>query len=83
MAAVAKATGRPRPPVPILPREGATVWQIFLELNATRSSGMAVNPISYTEIDSWQRVTGVPLDAWEVMALRALDAEFISVISKE
>lgn len=79
MAVVAKVTGKPPPTLPVFPKEGATAWSAFSEMHRARQSGMAVNPIPFVEIDAWQRVTGIELDAWEVTAIRAIDDEFLKM----
>jgi hypothetical protein len=68
--------------LPELPKEGRATWATFLELHQTRSSGMGIGAITYTEIDAWQRVTGIDLDPWEIVAIKALDVEFIQIASE-
>lgn len=65
--------------MPDLPREGRTAWGAFRDMHTTRFTSMGLMPISYTEIDAWQRVTGVELEPWEVDAIRALDHEYIAM----
>jgi hypothetical protein len=65
-----------------LPRCTAILWQVFLELNATRSSGMGANPLSLLEIDAWCRLSAVQLTAWEFAAIKAIDSAVLSEWSK-
>jgi hypothetical protein len=58
-----------------VPIAGRRVWSIFLELNATRTVGMAVNPIG--EIESWSRLRREPVRPFEVTMLRAPDAAYL------
>lgn len=58
-----------------MPRGGARLWRIYLDLNACRRGGFAgPEPISYSDIDAYQRTTGEILEPWEVGGVRALDA---------
>jgi hypothetical protein len=56
------------------------VWGIFLELNATRTVGMAPNPISYAEIETYSRMRREPVRPFEVTILRALDAAYLEAV---
>lgn len=47
----------------------AHIWQAFVSLSHTRGDG----PIALTEIEAWQRLTGVHLSAWEFETLQAMD----------
>lgn len=53
------------------------LWAVWRDLNATRSSGMAANPISYGEIEAFCRLTGEHLDPWEARAVRAVDDAYM------
>lgn len=53
------------------------VW--FCELNAARGgSGFGFNPLSFTELDAWCRVTGREIDAFEARCLFALDGAWLA-----
>jgi len=62
---------------PEVPVAEQRVWSIFLELNATRTVGMAVNPISFGEIEAWSRLRREPVRPFELTMLRALDAAYL------
>lgn len=54
------------------------IWNLFLELHTARqSTGSGPLPINYTELFSWSRLTGIPLDLHEVAAIRAVDNAWI------
>jgi hypothetical protein len=71
---LANPGGEDGPEVPIA---GRRVWSIFLELNATRASGMGPSPISYGEIEAWSRLRREPVRPFEVTMLRALDRAYL------
>lgn len=50
----------------------------FLELDAGRTFGASMagvhpNPLAWSEIAAWSRLTGINPDPWEIAALRAMD----------
>jgi hypothetical protein len=45
----------------------------FSTLSARRTIGMAVNPITFSDIDAWARLMGVSPSPWEVTLLTRLD----------
>ena len=60
------------------------VWMAFLELDAARgANGFGPNPLSYTEIDAWARLTGARLSAWEVSLLRDIDRVVIEKTARD
>lgn len=62
---------------PALPPAGIPVWNAFARLSYSRSSnGFGANPIPYTEIEAFCRLTGTDLSPWEVETITALDALF-------
>lgn len=55
--------------------ELAYLWGWFLELHNGRGAGFStLNPITYTDIEAWSRLSGNELQAWEVKAIKAIDA---------
>jgi hypothetical protein len=59
------------------------VWTAFLLLNHTRGQGFnGPVPISYQEIDAWQRMTQNTLLPWEIEAVKRLDAVFLRTVNK-
>lgn len=41
--------------------------------HARGSNGFGLNPISFSEIDAWQRLAGEVLRPWELQAIRRMD----------
>lgn len=78
MAIVRRRRSAEADPDPVLPEELAYLWLVWRELNAARSCGMAANPISWTEIEAYQRVTGEPLSAWEARVIRTVDNAYMA-----
>ena len=55
------------------------IWSWFLEVSSSRSSnGFSLNPISYSEIESWSRFAGITIESWELKALKRIDLEFLN-----
>jgi hypothetical protein len=65
-----------------LPPEAFYLWEAWEELHATRSSGMASNPITWTEIYAYQRCTGDRLIHWEARAVRAIDDAYMAAVAE-
>lgn len=60
------------------------VWGYFLELhNARTSNGFGINPISFTEIDAWARLTNKPVSPGDINIIRQLDNIFLKHNAKE
>lgn len=68
---------------PSCPAGCGELWRIFGELHACRgNSGFGPMCVTFTEIDAYQRVSGVKLQAWELDAIRRADAAFLADWSK-
>ena len=53
------------------------LWSLFLELHNHRGSGgMGPSPITWPDLDAWQRLTRRTLAPWEFDLLGALDNVF-------
>lgn len=60
------------------------VWDWFLELNAGRTgSGFGPNPLAWSEVEAWARLSRLRLTGFERDALRALDAVFVRTFSEK
>ncbi len=74
--------GRDHPIVanaPVLPVGCAHLWADFMELHGSRAvSELGPRQITFLEIDAWERVNGVKLEAWELAAIRKADAAFMA-----
>lgn len=63
---------------PEIPYAGMRVWGIFLRLHAARGGGgFGPAPISYADMQAFQRVSGEPLRPFEIEMIKALDAEVL------
>ena len=55
------------------------VWGYYIDLaNARTSNGYGPNPISYTEINSWNDLTGSCVTPFEVKIIKRLDITYIN-----
>jgi hypothetical protein len=55
------------------------IWQYFTQLsNARGSNGYGPNPISYTEIKSWNDLTQSNVSPFEVNIIKRLDIEYLN-----
>lgn len=66
-----------------MPIAAAHVWRWFTELSNARSCGMAANPISFVEIESWARLTGRSPTAQDVWLLSKIDTLWRTVAAEE
>lgn len=66
-----------------VPRAGAALWDAFCEIASGRQSGMGPQPVPSTEIESWQRLSGVQLSPWEVDTLRMMDRAAVAVLAEK
>lgn len=65
---------------PQLPVGCEMLWSDFAEMHGTRgNTGFGPAPISFVDIDAWQRVTGARLPAWQVEAIRRADNAYFAV----
>ena len=71
------------PEEPELPYVVEHIWAWFQELNATRGGGFGPGPITWAEIDSWSRRTGIEPTPWEARMVRMLDREYLKVPAEE
>lgn len=55
---------------------GYMIGYLF-ELGPTIAAGMSDGPIPHSEIEAWQRNTGIELDAWEARTLRRLSFDYL------
>lgn len=66
---------------PVCPAPG--LWRDFLDLHNCRSYGQGgPSPITFLELDAWQRVKGVSLEPWELDCIRVADGAFLTSVSK-
>jgi len=56
---------------------------VFYELHSARShNGFSYNPISYAELDAYQRLTGRELSRWDVRMLKQIDHIYLAAQNK-
>lgn len=66
------------------PADMAYLWDYFLELDGGRSAGgFSVNPISYQDIDCWNRLTNKNITANEVEIIKMIDNVFFQYQAKK
>lgn len=64
---------------PACPAGCEELWRIFGELHSCRgSTGFGPMRITYTDVDAFQRVSGVVLQPWERDAIRRADSAYLS-----
>lgn len=72
------------PDPPEIPPELEHLWVWFWQLRtANPSAGFGPTPLSFGEMDAWQRVTGNRLAPWQVDVLLAMDAAFLAAQPKQ
>jgi hypothetical protein len=52
------------------------VWHAFCRLHARRRSGFAPEPIAWSDLDAFIRLTGARLAPWEIQLIEMLDDLF-------
>jgi hypothetical protein len=60
----------------------AHVWDCYLALSRTRQNGMAANPFTFQEIESYQRVAHNELTTYEIELLKRLDIQALNSAPK-
>lgn len=55
------------------------IWFALVDLQATRERGMAVGPITWTEIGSYNRETHAALTVWDKRLIRRADDAYEAV----
>lgn len=56
------------------------VWSAFIVLSGSRSQGFnGPNPITYEQIKAWKELTETPISAWEVEAIKRVDAVYMGI----
>lgn len=70
--------------LPPIPAALAHIWDWFCELSASRTgNGGGANPIAFTEIEAWARLTGRLLTPRDVRAIGLLDGELFRIWSEQ
>lgn len=83
MASAARQLGRAPKSLlggPVCPEAMVGVWHWFLELHGARgAAAFGANPLGWTEIDAWARLTGIRPTRFELDCLLALDRRWRSM----
>lgn len=66
-----------------LPPEAGYLWNVWEECHLARSSGMATNPISWSDLEAYVRLSGEALEPWEARAVRAIDDAYLAAIASD
>lgn len=70
--------------LPPIPAAFQHIWDWFCELSAARSgNGAGPNPIAWTEIEAWARLTGRLISPRDVQAIAALDQAYFTELSEQ
>lgn len=64
---------KPPSPLPPLPDELAYLWAFYLRLARRRQAGMSANPLTYAELEAFERKALVRFTAWEADLLMRVD----------
>ncbi|WP_247460252.1 hypothetical protein [Bradyrhizobium sp. 153] len=66
---------------PPCPPALAHIWNAFARLGARRASGFGTAPISFLEIEAFQRLSGIRLMPLEVRLIEELDDLYRTIMS--
>lgn len=66
--------------IPILwpPNPLPHIVKTFIEIGMSEANGMGASPLSWREINEWQRATTVELAPWEARLIRRLSIEYLA-----
>ena len=68
----------------IFPDVASHLWTVFTEIHDGRTYGMSgPNPLSYNDISSWCKLSGIDLQYWEVQIIKSLDSVYIKTMNEE
>ena len=58
------------------------MWALFVDVSSSRSVGMGgVSGISYAELKAFSELYEMPLDPFEVSAIKALDRAYLARVA--
>ena len=66
-----------------LPEQYIFLWNDFVNLASTRSSGFGISAISYSEIQAYADLYGIEYDPWQLDVLRKFDNIALEIYSEE
>lgn len=62
---------------PPMPHVAVHIWEMFVDLHSGRGGGYGPSPLSWMEIESWQRMTRTTVQRWELRAIREIDRAWL------
>jgi hypothetical protein len=65
--------------LPEFPDELDYLWGHFVRLSGRRQSGMGANPLTYQEVEAYERKSLARLSAWDVSVIMRLDDAVLGV----
>lgn len=68
------------PPLPPNPMPHFILW--FTEVGMVEAAGMGAAPLSWREIEAWQRAVGIRLTPWQARTMRSLSVSYLAQKSK-
>lgn len=71
------------PEQPEIPECGYHAWEIWWRMNARRPTGENQTPLSFSEMESFSRMTGKILLPEDVEMLEAIDNAYLSSVAEE
>jgi len=69
-------------PVDLVTFEGVIISEWFNELHAGRQYGWGPQPLAWSEIDAWARLTRRRLTYWVIARIREIDNIFLRLRSE-
>lgn len=70
--------------LPPMPAALEHLWEWFCELSASRSgNGGGPNPIAFTEIEAWIRLTGRAVQPRDVRAILRIDQAYFTTLADQ
>lgn len=60
-----------------MPECAVHVWHWFIALSQKRTCGMALNPITWLDMQAWSQMTGIKPLQWELEAISGIDNAFL------
>lgn len=68
------------PPLPPNPMPHFIAW--FVEIGMVEAAGMGAAPLSWREIEAWQRNVGIRLSPWQARMMRSLSIAYLAQKSR-
>lgn len=65
-------------PLRMPPNPAPHIVDRLIEIGLTEAAGMGAVPLSWREINEWQRAMEIPLAPWEARLIRKLSVEYLA-----